>query len=552
MSMHKVWWVGVAVAGMVGVGRASPTQGGSTDEGNPKNGLSNDSFLRNAVTTNERSLRHLLDHALTDALFGDPYFARQLHDPHGRAAMAELVSCALDDSTYLTYVDPLTSATHRFTGELGLCHRDNEVGDWSRNPPTRACQELVTACMAARVNAVGESVPLSLRGGSMTNFTLLPAVPQEKRFREPSQPRDPVIGALIGSFNWPTCVLGRECGWMPAHVGKLRYGEQARLVITDPARCAMRIRVCAGIHGCIDATSGWTPPPGFDDGRYSKWVTEKPNACVSSPVLINYNNVASLGGYYSVMVLPPATRHVVPPITNLGEGAYPADEASVFTFREGAFYGNLFEPHELKRNCEVPVTDPEVPVCIPTDNTPMPPDCEKAGGYSARCPEPHPSVPYRHVYACFSAPQAETSTDDRDGIQYLNARMCDVKDPDFRCFPHQPVRCFYADEDTNEHRGAHCDRVNGVYLRCEGRDDDDRDLEYRPITTYLNAACDLIDPDSDLCGKLGRNSSNGARLVGEDAAETDSGSCSSSRSCGVLLGVLVALLRRRRPRAGSR
>jgi hypothetical protein len=36
-----------------------------------------------------------------------------------------------------------------------------------------------------------------------------------------------------------------------------------------------------------------------------------------------------------------------------GAGKYPAPEADVFTFLEGAFYGNLFEPDRLTWSCEL-------------------------------------------------------------------------------------------------------------------------------------------------------------------------------------------------------
>src|SRR5678815_1651891 len=40
-------------------------------------------------------------------------------------------------------------------------------------------------------------------------------------------------------------------------------------------------------------------------------------------------------------------------VPGTGVGAYPAAERDVFGFLEGAFYGNLFKPDNLRRTCEV-------------------------------------------------------------------------------------------------------------------------------------------------------------------------------------------------------
>src|ERR1041384_5316883 len=68
-------------------------------EGNPKNGLSSAAFPRNTLTTNQRSLRQLMQHpiklAAGDTLFSDDLETRkQLHDPRARAIMEELVQGA--------------------------------------------------------------------------------------------------------------------------------------------------------------------------------------------------------------------------------------------------------------------------------------------------------------------------------------------------------------------------------------------------------------------------------------------------------------------------
>src|SRR5207248_3354702 len=116
--------------------------------------------------------------------------ARQLRDPRARAMLKELVACALDSSTMIT--DP--DAT-QWRGELGLCQ------DWHSAPPSQQCQEIVTACVTARVNALKESIPISLRSESAPLSSPRPRVRTDVRFRQGRPGDDPAEGLLIGSFS---------------------------------------------------------------------------------------------------------------------------------------------------------------------------------------------------------------------------------------------------------------------------------------------------------------------------------------------------------------
>ena len=152
----------------------------SPDDGDPKNGLSSQAFRRNALTTNQRALQILSTHPLNDTLLldHDGYIARQLHDAGARAMAAEVIKCALNNDTTLSYVDPFDpTVAPSWKGELGLCQ------EWHEQAPTQACLELVTACVMARVNALGMSIPLWLRGYS-SERPGNGAVPTVKEFRE--------------------------------------------------------------------------------------------------------------------------------------------------------------------------------------------------------------------------------------------------------------------------------------------------------------------------------------------------------------------------------
>lgn len=120
-------------------------------------------LMFNALATNGPASDALIQVPLADATFtsghpdADPFLIEQLHDPYARTLMRYIVSCALasGDTVTLTAAD-LPSIT--WSGELGLCPA------WSAGPASTDCQERVSACVAARVNAFGQQVSISLRG----------------------------------------------------------------------------------------------------------------------------------------------------------------------------------------------------------------------------------------------------------------------------------------------------------------------------------------------------------------------------------------------------
>ena len=78
----------------------------------------------------------------------------------GRELLSYLVSCALPAGVHA--ILPGASATVSFPGDLGL------APGWRERPLTPAEQEIVSACILARVNAFGVPVRLSMRALSGT------------------------------------------------------------------------------------------------------------------------------------------------------------------------------------------------------------------------------------------------------------------------------------------------------------------------------------------------------------------------------------------------
>jgi hypothetical protein len=559
MRLNRVSWGAVALAVLAAAFAPAAFAPAAFADGNPKNGLSRRAFGHNALTANPKALGILLKHALNKVV-DEPYISRQLHDPMARAVMKELVKCALDRWTVVTYVDSLDvdphdgPIKHQWRGELGLCQHDQTTaGNWSKDKPTKQCQQLSTACLLARENVRGKAIPISFRGQPPV-LSPRDEVRTETTFREGPAGEITLQGSSegtpIGSFSGPVCAKGHEyeCNWAPAYVGKCDGGSIS-LAIQDPSACrSTALRVCAGIHGCYGANSGYSLPAGFPkEAPYSRHIEDKTGACAGSPIEFACPTEPPIGGYYSVMTRPitgvfSKYRPIV--IKVAGSGTYPATEKEAFTFREGAFYGNLFKPGELMWSCEV--GDDFKQVCKPT------PGNEGA--------EAETSLPYKDVYACYTSAQQKDSEGEKMGAAYLNNRICDRPDLKKGCFFHKPNRCYYTDPETNEKKGAHCKWVSdaGFFQDCHGQGDK-ADTTYQPITMYLNDPCHLID-DKDLCTAIRKSIAirkaiapvpGGVPKVppgprGRGGCSLDAAGGTHPASIAVLLGLLLHRRRRRR------
>jgi hypothetical protein len=190
----------------------------------------------------------------------------------------------------------------------------------------------VTACLLARNNAYGHRVWLSMRGED----------------RSAPERLNPSGASVEWSSMFLPCAsggtgLGAECGWLGDGVGTCTPGATVTVAAGAPypGTCTGRLgelggdrvlRVCKDPKGCAreerlaeadrNACAGYAPSATFTcpaDGRYS---------VMSAP----YNRAALPGSW----VRPQATS-----------GTYPAGPFGAFTFREGAFFGNLFDPAAL-------------------------------------------------------------------------------------------------------------------------------------------------------------------------------------------------------------
>jgi hypothetical protein len=336
----------------------------------------------------------------------------------------KIVSCALGPGQNVMV------AGTRLDGQLGLCAR------WLKSslssPEKPACLQRVSACVLARVNAIGARVILSLRA-SDSALPLRDAVPVEDRYRESH-------GTSIPSFQ-PCTNAGSQinCGFWRGYVGRCAPTEPVEIA-AKPA--GTRIRVCKGLYGCEKQVSGFPPPP---VRAYAGLIRDG---------LDTLRLTCPVGGYYSVMVRPKGTE---PPSVTVKGGVYPADEKAVFTFAEGAFYGDLFETNKNQDVC---------------------------GGQILTGDE----------NACFS--RGWTS-----GVDQMNDRFCNLGTGS-NCFQNQPMPCF---RNRSDDRCA-TDAVSGkAFSLCKSTfpnppaSPPGSQAPWKwPLTTYLNSPCDLSsDPACD-------------------------------------------------------
>jgi hypothetical protein len=515
MKAKRIWWgVTVGVLCALSAPALGLEGGGNGDEGQPHNGLSSEAFLRNAITTNKEALRLLLDHPLNDALFEleGHKLAAQLADPGAMAIMEELVQCALDRSAQVTARNPASVPIATWRGQMGLCR------SWSTSGlrDQQECQELLTACVMARVNALGKSIPLSMRGQPATLFPLRSRVVTETRLRESAAKGDPVHGDPISSFESP-CAPGKDCDWRPGYIGRCT-GGQLSLQIPGGGGGGSTLRVCAGIHGCTKAQpySGVPGAGAAPSAAYSGFVRDYSLSTSGQPagaatVDLQCDPAVGIKGYYSVMMRKGPAQSIDQLLQQIdatqhagGGGAYPASERETFAFVEGAFYGNLFDPAKLTESCQlVPAgggtgsgsgSGGKLPQLICTIGQKLVTTCV-IDGRDRICPRGL-SVPYRDVHACYALGRPSAGADAAIGVAYLNHRICALSEQDGggKCFPHDPEPC----EGGGDALCEWVDDASG-YRSC--KDPETRSRTFRPVTTYLNEPCDLIG-EGGLCNKL--------------------------------------------------
>ena len=465
-----------------------PDGGGIPHSAGPRS-LLYDDMPRNGLaigTLIAPGMPELLTAITSDALTSDT-FARHAADvqtmidgnPDVESLFDYIVSCALDPgvsvSPNLTKAD---GSSVEWRGEVGLCGARSPAGRWAFEAPSKDCLELVSSCVLARTNAHHRKVLISARATSIA-VSLQDHVPVEQMYRECG-------GTPIASLRHacddgaPSDPAQRNCGWTGQFVGTCKAGEPVMLEASPGAV----VRVCRGIYGC-DARDHDSPPAELDactappvtdaDTPWTPWysgVIDSINPGSTGHFQFRCPSTGIEGettSYYSIMLAPSQPGMALAAGAHVsqvgGTGAYPAPEGDVFTFREGAFFGNLFSK-----------------------------------------PNPGPSRDKDFLVgdqqACFSDVWSDASA-------YFTDRFCVNRGS--ACFNNPPSPCLWAAGQPGTPApgslcGAQTCDAGGRYLHCRTVPDPGAGYREWPnaVTVFLNHPCDLAK-DLDSCRAAYKN-----------------------------------------------
>ncbi|WP_240357065.1 MULTISPECIES: hypothetical protein [Myxococcus] len=411
------------------------------------NSLSTADLAFNALTTNARSIEALTSEPLTSRSFAsDARLRYQLEDPAARNVMHYLVECALPATSVVEWKDR-RGDVYTFTGGAGLC------SEWEYQAPSKECLGYVSACLLARNNAYGHTVEISLRGEDPRDDRTFNPTGDPKQWHPMFLPCD-----RSGSG------LNEECGWVGEGVGSCAAGTQVTVGggAPRPGTCTGALgsgsgrrvlRVCKELYGC-EASRALAAAEKNDCGG------DAPSATFTCP----------RNGKYSVMSAPydrtSAPGSWVSPAATLGR--YPAASFGAFTFREGAFFGNLFDMKALA-----------VEVFINMDT------------YLPQLTKPNfTGYPYQNVHACFAK-------DWIAGDEHLASRICanavvsGVRA--YGCLARTVGPC---EPGSSSAQAPRCAVNDGPLVQGDGDfeacSDDDGVSHPEPISTYLNSPCDAL------------------------------------------------------------
>lgn len=129
------------------------------------NALTNNALTSNALTNNALTSNALTNNALTNnALSSNSLVTSALSDPAAREVLEYVASCALPAGDQLDLV--IDGVPYTFPGQLGLASAWGQAGGTC----TTSCQQWVSACVMSRVDYLGVTVSISMRGKTAALF----------------------------------------------------------------------------------------------------------------------------------------------------------------------------------------------------------------------------------------------------------------------------------------------------------------------------------------------------------------------------------------------
>ncbi|WP_163997371.1 hypothetical protein [Pyxidicoccus caerfyrddinensis] len=433
------------------------------------NSLTTDALVLNALSANPTSNGLLASNALTSlfgptAISGPAHIRLQLQDPDAQKFMEYLVGCALPAGDILEWYDPRAASAgpRKWYGKAGLCP------DWATSAPTGECKRLVSACILARNNALGRRVELSIRGEHWTGpgvFTMEPVT------RPAEQDPNPLVA--LNSFT--PCAgtqtgAARDCGWKADAIGSCTPGSQVWVGAGGPTSCPgpglgsstggqMVLRVCDGIVGC--------------DHLGGRFVTEAVGSCAGSAPVTSFTcpyQGNPTTAWFSVMTAPwsslDTTSSATVAVSSSAGAQYNLSEQQVYGMREGAFYGNLFDPVALHPQVNVYVAREGDTYTVVGDNVHV-----------------QGSI-YRKMFSCYDPSWSS-------GAAYSSNRVCALPSSGENCAATVTGPCW----NSNSSPGM-CAIQDGPDVSGDGDFEKCKDtlgnVWREPVTTWLNSACDTV------------------------------------------------------------
>ncbi len=156
------------------------------------NALTHNALTHNALTHNALSSNALTGASLTSSsLTSNVATSAALADADSREVLEYVVSCALPAGKKVDVT--VGGVAYSFPGSLGLAPQWEQPGGTCN----ASCQEWVSSCVIARLDYLGEYVPISLRG----SMSVLAATPLETAAYSVAE------GAYYGNIFLPTPVM---------------------------------------------------------------------------------------------------------------------------------------------------------------------------------------------------------------------------------------------------------------------------------------------------------------------------------------------------------
>ena len=449
------------------------------------NGMRQNDVLANSVVAKVETLKALIDNPLRTETFepgtGPAELTSLPPSLQNQVFIRHLVECALDAKDHVKFHG------FQYQGAMGLAPK------WFTNKPKEEELELVSGCMLAFVNIDGQHVHLNPRGETIDGRPLS----IDGFVRAYAYLPDDVATPLPSFFD--TCSpfeigSNRDCEWVEADafVGTCspgstvdvgagaKVGDCGHPIGASSGDAVMR--ACSGLVAC-DRTS-------------ANHLASANNTCGSKPAV---KFICPSSGKFNVMMAAaiPGALYKAKPKAKGGGSAFPLFVEELFKLKEGAFYGNIFNPEKLNPNVTI----------IPAEGDRKQPILRIRKGDEKHSGLGHPVVVlYEDAAVCHDPDWTE-------GDAYMHARNCaiaTVQDESGAlaqanlCVALPLGECSKSGVLADD-PAARCQVFDG-YVELGDFDYDDcldqvGNVRRFPITSYLDDPCSVVGGPSDPNGK---------------------------------------------------